>query len=74
MRESGSYILLRHVWKKWVPICQWRVMESPSGKEWMRNGQQTAQGVRRFRGVLDNIVPYGLQMDNREDRKDWTAG
>lgn len=35
---------------------------------------EAAQGVRRFRGVLDSFVPYGLQMDNHEDRKDWTAG
>lgn len=25
--------------------------------------------MRRFRGVLDSIVPYGLQMDNHEDRR-----
>lgn len=74
-RESGSHILLRHVWKKWVPNLPVQSHGEPKGERVNRKwAAEAAQGVRRFRGVLDSFVPYGLQMDNHEDRKDWTAG
>lgn len=73
-RDSGSHIL-DMCGKKWVPNVPVESHGEP--KEERVNGEwvaEAAQGVRRFRGVLDSFVPYGLQMDNHEDRKDWTAG